>query len=169
MPTIVIDPGHYGNYNQGVCAGYYESVAMLKLSQYLGAALSAMGATVRYTRTTSAQNPSLQERGSLVPGADLFISLHSDASANTAARGVTSYYSVRQPNSRPFAADIGRAAASAMGNNFRGTIARPSETTPGYDYLGVLRAAVGAGVKNAFLIRDKPDYGRGYAFNRLDD
>jgi len=152
MTTIVIDPGHYGGYNKGVCPGYYEGNTMLKLAKFLGADLLSMGATVKYTRTTNEENPTLQQRGQMAANADLFISMHSDASDNPAASGVTSFYSVRQPLTRPFAIQIGEAAAGAMGNSFRGAVARESETTPGYDYLGVLRAAVAAGAKNAFLI-----------------
>ena len=152
MAVIVIDPGHYGAYNPGVCPGYFEGNTMLVLSKYLGAALTGMGADVKYTRTTNEQNPSLSERGGMAAGADLFISLHSDASDNASARGVTSYISVRQPETEPFATAIGEATANAMGNQFRGVIARPSETTPGQDYYGVLRSAVAAGAKNALLL-----------------
>lgn len=152
MATIVIDPGHYGSYNAGVCPGYYEGNTMLILAKHLGAALQNMGATVKYTRTTNEENPTLQQRGELAANADLFISLHSDASDIPTASGVTAYYSVRQPQTKPFAIQIGEAAAKAMGNSFREAYARESQTTPGYDYLGVLRSAVAAGAKNAFLI-----------------
>ena len=152
MATIVIDPGHTGSYNPGVCIGYYEGNTMLKLAQFLGTALNALGAAVRYTRTDNSQNPTLTERGRMAAGADLFISLHSDASDNPLTRGVTSYNSVQRPMSVPFADAIGEAAAGAMGNQFRGTIARPSETTPGVDFYGVLRAAEATGVLHAFLI-----------------
>lgn|GEM_PF-811562 len=152
MATIVIDPGHYGGYNKGVCPDYYEGNTMLKLAEFLGQELQDMGATVKYTRTTNEQNPTLQQRGQMGAGADLFISLHSDASDDPTASGVTSFFSVRQPLTESFATAIGEAAAEAMGNSFRGSVARESETTPGYDYLGVLRAAVAVGAENAFLI-----------------
>lgn len=152
MATIVIDPGHYGGYNPGVCPGYYEGNTMLKLARYLGADLTAMGANVKYTRTTDYQNPSLTQRGQLAAGADLFISLHSDASDNPNTRGVAVFYSVQRPATEPFAAEIGRAVANVMGNSFNGTYARMSGTTPGVDYLGVLRSAVSVGAKNAFLV-----------------
>jgi LysM repeat protein len=125
---------------------------MLKLAKYLGGELTEMGADVIYTREADYQNPSLAERGGAVPGADLLISLHSDASSNPNMRGSSAYYSVQRPASEPFAAEIGRAVANAMGNNFNGTFARMSGTTPGVDYYGVLRTAVAAGVRYAFLI-----------------
>jgi len=125
---------------------------MLALSFYLGIMLRNMGATVKFTRTSDNQNPSLEERGSMAAGADLFLSMHSDASDNPLARGVTSYYSVQRPESERFAADIGMAAADAMGNQFRGTIARPYPDNSSLDYYGVLRSAVAAGAKDAFII-----------------
>jgi len=152
MAIIVIDPGHTGGYNQGVCYGYYEGNAMLTLAKYLGAELTSMGADVIYTRTTGTQNPSLVERGSMAKNADLFISLHSDASDNANTRGVTSYFSVRLPGTEPFATEIGTAVANVMGSQFRGSVSMYSTSYPTEDYFGVLRAAVAAGAKNAFLI-----------------
>ena len=152
MATIVIDPGHYDKYNPGVCPGYYEGNAMLKLAKFLGAELTAKGANVKYTRTTDDQRPSLEQRGAMGAGADLFISLHSDAADSPTVRGVTSFYSVRQPDSKDFAEQIGIAVSDAMGNPFRGAITRPSTTSPGYDYFGVIRSSVAAGAKNSFLI-----------------
>jgi len=162
MATIVIDPGHTGGYNQGICYGYYEGNAMLTLAKYLGDKLTSMGADVKYTRTTNTQNPSLAERGGMAEDADLFISLHSDASDNANARGVTSFFSVRLPETEPFATDIGTAAANVMGNQFRGSLSVYSTTFPTQDYFGVLRAAVAAGAKNAFLIE------HGFHTNELD-
>lgn len=151
MATIVIDPGHYEGYNPGICPGYYEGNTMLTLSFLLGDNLKCRGANVLYTRTTNEQNPSLAERGRMAADADLFISMHSDAGAPE-ARGVTSYYSVQQPFSQPLAESIGMAAAGAMPTPFRGTIARPYPNNPDMDYYGVIRAAVAAGAKNAFII-----------------
>lgn len=152
MAKIVIDPGHYAGYNKGVCPNYNEGDTMLSLAKFLGSELSRMGANVVYTRTTGTQNPSLADRGRLAAGADLFISLHTDASDNPAVRGVTVYRSVRQPKSETFANQLGQAVANVMGNQFRGTEARESGTTPGSDYYGVLRSAVAAGAKNALLV-----------------
>ncbi|MDP4119479.1 MAG: N-acetylmuramoyl-L-alanine amidase [Bacillota bacterium] len=152
MARIIIDPGHTGGYNVGVCPGYFEGNTMMKLALHLRDALKARGADVTLTRTNDTQNPTLSQRGQMASDADLFISLHSDDSDNPNIRGVTSYISVKQPETRPFATEIGEAVAKVMGNQFRGTIARPSTTTPNTDYLGVLRSAVAAGAKNAFLI-----------------
>lgn len=152
MAVVVIDPGHYGKYNSGVCDNYHEGNAMLVLGEYLGEELTRRGAEIRFTRSTNDENPSVEERGLMAEGADLFISLHSDASEDLSLRGVTSYYSVRRPMSMPFAIDIGTAVSDVMNNGFLGAVARQSQVTPGTDYLGVLRAAVSTGVLYAFLI-----------------
>lgn len=152
MATIIVDPGHYENYNAGVCPGYYEGNAMLTLGKYLAGDLEARGANVKMTRMIGEDNPSLSERGRMAADADLFISLHSDASDNANARGVTVYNSVQRPDSEPLAADIGTAVADVMGNQFRGVVARSSSNNPNADYLGVLRSAVAVGAKNAMLV-----------------
>jgi len=151
MPIIVLDPGHYEGYNPGVCPGYYEGNAMMKLAVYLGDMLSQMGATVKYTRTSNSQNPSLEERGRTGAGADMFLSLHSNAFDDPNASGVITFYSVAQPGSQPFAAEIGKATAAAMGNQFRGTETRTLPSNSSLDYYGVIRAAVAAGTKNVML------------------
>lgn len=152
MPTIVIDPGHYGGYNAGVCFNYYEGNTTLVLANYIGEALKNRGADVRYTRTSDSQNPDLDERGSMAADADLFLSVHTDASDNPEARGVTSYYSVQRPNSQDLAVNIGEAVAGAMDSPFRGASARPYPNNPNLDYYGVIRAAVAAGADHAFII-----------------
>jgi N-acetylmuramoyl-L-alanine amidase len=152
MATIVIDPGHYEQYNQGVCAGFYEGNRMLLLGQYLAEELKGKGANVVMTRNSNAENPSLAARGEMAKGADLFISLHSDANDNASVRGVTVYNSVQRPDSEPLAQNIGEAVSDVMGNPFRGVVARPSSTNPSVDYLGVLRSATSAGAKHAMLV-----------------
>lgn len=153
MARIVVDPAHTDGYNQGVCEGYYEGNQMLILGTFLAEELTARGADVILTRTTGSENPSLTQRGIMAENADLFISVHSDANEiNPDMRGVTSFYSVRIPESESLAAAIGEAAAEAMGINFIGTIARESASNPGSDYYGVIRSSVEAGAKNSFLI-----------------
>lgn len=125
---------------------------MLKLAQYLGSALTSMGATVKYTRTTNAQNPSIEERGRMGAGADLFVSLHTNAADDPEARGVITYYSIQQPQNRGFAVSLGEAIANTMGNQFRGAETRTLPSNPNLDYYGVIRSSVAAGAKISFLL-----------------
>lgn len=154
-PLIIIDPGHYDNYNQGVCQGYYEGAVMLQLGHYLASELSKRGAEVYMTRTSLNDNPSLEDRGALAANADLFISLHSDAAAdpaNLAASGVTVYYSIHRPESKALADQIGSGVSRAMSNQFLGSETRLYPNTDDKDYYAVIRSAVDAGAQNAYLV-----------------
>ena len=78
-PVVVLDAGHYGNRNQGVIKEYYESKAMWSLTNYLGAELEEYGVKVIKTRQVQALDLDLVTRGRKAQGADLFISMHSNA------------------------------------------------------------------------------------------
>ena len=99
--VVVLDPGHTQNYNKGAAADYYEGNMTLDLAQRLKAELKKYGAEVYLTRTSGAQNPSLDARGKLAitEGATLFLSLHSDASSSASTSWVTVIRSLKRPNS----------------------------------------------------------------------
>lgn len=152
---IVVDPGHYDKYNPGAAPGYYEGQQMFILGNHLAQELRNRGADVTVTRAYIDDNPSLEARGAMVNGADLFISLHSDATGepiNPNVRGVTVYYSVRQPGARAFADDLGQAVAAVMDTPFLGSKTRLYPGTTDLDYNAVIRSAVAHGAKNAFLV-----------------
>lgn len=104
MFRICIDPGHgeYGNpYPQR--PGYYEGTQMYKLAQYQKEELEKYSdVEVILTRKTITDDPSLDARGKMAAGCDLFYSDHSnaaDSSGNwSAARGVDIYGSNRKPS-----------------------------------------------------------------------
>lgn len=79
VPVVVLDAGHYGDRNPGVVSGYYEARAMWTLTNYLGTALEAYGIKVIKTRQVQALDLDLVTRGRKAQGADLFISMHSNA------------------------------------------------------------------------------------------
>lgn len=77
---IVLDAGHYGNYNRSpVVPTYYESRMNWKLHLLLKAALEKYGFEVGTTRSDVEKDRALVERGKAAAGADLFISIHSNA------------------------------------------------------------------------------------------
>lgn len=79
-PIVCLDAGHYGKYNRSpVVKDYYESDMNWKLHNYLAIELDALGIEVRKTRATQAKDMELTARGRASKGADLFISLHSNA------------------------------------------------------------------------------------------
>ncbi len=80
-PIVCLDPGHYGKYNHGVVKGYYESEMVWKLHLLLKAELEEYGITVTVTRTDPDQDLSLYKRGQAAKGADLFLSVHSNAAS----------------------------------------------------------------------------------------
>ena len=157
--NVLIDPGHApGNANAGK-NGYREYAGMWKLSNFLKDILTASGICAALTRTEQ-QDPSLDVRGGMAKGYDLFISQHSNA-FNGTARGVECYYSVKKPNDRPIAAKLSAEVAKLMGNPDRG--AKTREGNGGADYYGVIRAAITAGCPRVFLIES------GFHDNQLDE
>lgn len=82
-PVVVIDPGHYGKYNRSPAVqGYWESEVMWKLHKLLKTALEGHGIVVKVTRTDPDKDLSLTARGKAAQGADLLISLHSNATGS---------------------------------------------------------------------------------------
>lgn len=161
MKKVIIDPGHApGNVNKGP-TGYYEYAGMWKLSNYLKKALERCGVEVKLTRSEN-EDPSLQNRGVYSKGTDVFISEHSNA-ANSQARGAECFYSVRNPNDKQWAAKISEAVSSLMNNPNRGAKTKESTTSKGYDYYGVIRAAVSVGTPHVFLVES------GFHDNSVDE
>ena len=78
-PRVMVDPGHYGNYNPGVIKGYYEAQVMWKLAKYLVAELKTRGIEADMTRTDQAKDLDLIARGRKAKGYDLLVSQHSNA------------------------------------------------------------------------------------------
>ena len=76
---VVIDPGHGGSDQGAVRAALVEAQLNLELAKILGAALTAQGVRVEYTRTTDQMVPLVERsRRAQVHDNTLFISLHHD-------------------------------------------------------------------------------------------
>lgn len=148
---IVLDPGHYPNYNKGVVPGYYEGNKMYTLSEYEKTALEAYGFNVMITRKRSA-DMALYTRGQVAvkngKGYDevVFISNHSDA-GGAGANGVTVYRSLYLPESKALAqilaTKIEAVIDASTGLKGKGR-AENVQTRKGNngDYYGVIRGAV---------------------------
>lgn len=93
-PLVVIDPGH-GGHDPGTEAadGMREKDVALTIASRLCAALKAEGIRAEMTRTDDTFL-SLPERTALAnqAGADLFVSIHLNASPDTATSGIETYY-----------------------------------------------------------------------------
>ena len=92
--TIVIDAGHGGKDPGGGSAGnLIEKPIVLSISKKIGAILTAKGYTVLLTRDTDRFIP-LKERIAFATKhkADLFLSIHANASGDSRANGIETYY-----------------------------------------------------------------------------
>ncbi len=161
MYKIVLDPGHgqFANAHT-VVEGVYEGTQNFKLAHFLAPLLRERGVEVYVTREKVEDDPELEARGRLAGevGADLFISLHSNApGANhpnySGVRGSEVFYSVSDMEFNPVAARIiNDAVVKAMNTEDRGIKIRRSSDNEGIDYYSVLRNSVKYGCRHAFLI-----------------
>ena len=96
--TIVLDPGHGGNDPGAVAGTRREADDVLRLSLAVQALLQARGQRVVITRSTDVF-VSLSERSAISNrnNADIFVSVHRNASTNTAANGVENYVFTTAP------------------------------------------------------------------------
>ena len=101
---VVLDPGHYPNYNKGAVAGYFEGDKMYDFSLYERDALQAYGIDVIITRGRS-YDVDVYKRGQIAVknGAGyknvVFLSNHTNAS-NGLACGVVAIRSLYLPDSQ---------------------------------------------------------------------
>jgi N-acetylmuramoyl-L-alanine amidase len=94
VSRIVIDPGHGGHDPGATARGVTEAELVLDVSLRLEKLLAKTpGLEVVLTRRTDTYLP-LQERTAIAnrEGADLFLSIHANASANADARGIETYF-----------------------------------------------------------------------------
>lgn len=114
-PLIVIDPGHGGkDPGARVWAGEYEKDIVLAIANMVAERLrKRLDVDVVMTRTTDVFVP-LKERRAMVRkwNADLFVSIHANASGNAGASGVETYYA-RAGRSAPKAERGGAGVRSA--------------------------------------------------------
>ena len=145
MLRMVLAPGH----------GQYDNRSPLDASFYVGtnnylfalvlkeAILAYEGVEVSLTRNNITANPTLAERGNLAVanGADVFLSLHSNAYNNPSVYGVEGYYSINTPEVKGLLQGL----CNVVRNNLPNSKVRKvtTKTSGGQDYYGVLRASAG--------------------------
>jgi len=120
ISRIVIDPGHGGHDPGAQVRGLNEAELVLDIALRLEQRLSREpGVAVVLTRRTNTY-VALEERTALAnrSAADLFLSIHANASANTAARGFETYFLNFAPNSEAeaIAARENSGSSKTMGN-----------------------------------------------------
>lgn len=167
--VVVLDPGHGGSDSGAAANGLKEKDLTLKIATYCKQELEKYNGVKVYMTRSSDTYLSLDGRVNYAAtvGADIFVSIHINSAANTAAAGAEVYY----PNSsyKPSLGTEGKNLASAiekklvaLGLADRGVKVRNSETGNTYadgslaDYYGVIRQSKLAGfpgiiVEHAFI------------------
>ncbi len=85
---VMIDPGHGGRDSGAVGFGRTEKADVLQLGLRMSEILSANGVIVQMTRTTDIyETPTTKAREGNAFGADLFVSVHRNSAASSAANG----------------------------------------------------------------------------------
>ena len=147
---IMIDAGHYKNYNRScVYKPYYEGNLTFKLQGYLKAELEKYGFVVGVTKTSVAQDVALYSRGYKAKGYDVFLSLHSNACDSESVDRVVIIKGYDQGDK--LAKLFGKAIQEVMGTKQAYQIYTRRNSSGG-EYYGVLRGAKSAKVKNRFII-----------------
>ena len=146
QPIVCLDAGHYGKYNQSpAVSAYYESDMVWKLHLKLKAYLEKYGIKVTQTRTNQATDKGLYDRGAFSKGADLFLSLHSNAVGSGVNNNVD--YPVVYVQLDGKGNDLGNKLAKAiektMGTKQVGRISTRKGNRG--EYYGVLRGAAAVG------------------------
>ena len=151
-PIVCLDAGHYGKYNHSpVVSAYYESDMVWKLHLMLKKELESYGIEVWQTRSNQENDLDLESRGRASNGADLFLSIHSNAADSESVNYVVCMYQIDDDCpiddvSKELAEKLSKCVASVMGGVKARTWNKQSSSDRdgnGYkdDYYGVLRGA----------------------------
>lgn len=137
---VVIDAGHGEGraHNRGsVCSNegdnnFYYSLVLKREFEKIP------GVIVKLTRNRITDNPSFDYRGKVAIGADLLLSLHSDAFRLATVNGTTIYDSVRNPN-RVLASALVNEISSLFNHDNRGVKFKEGRTN--WDWYAILRCS----------------------------
>ena len=164
MIKLCIDPGHGGanRANRGP-TGYVEADGNLKVSKMIKEELDTTCAFYTLLTRDADVTLNLRQRANIGAdfGADVFISMHSDA-CNGKAKGSTAFYSVDLPNDRILASKFTNDIAKLFGTVDRGAHYRAADPkAPGSsgatvsnpeDHYAVIDQAQDRGIRHVFLI-----------------
>ena len=162
---VKIDAGHYGKYNPSPCnSNYTEAERMWKYHLYLAEELNKIGVYADTTRQNEATDMGLVARGHSSAGYDLFISCHTNATAQgastTRADWAAAYVAING-KADDIAADlIGQIDELLNGREWLGNMTNGDikknycykvKNNVGTDYYGVLRGATEVGTPSLIL------------------
>ncbi len=146
---ICLDAGHFGKYNRSpVVSEYYESDMNWKLHLLLKAELERYGFEVFVTRQDKEKDLNEYYRGTASAGADLFLSLHSNAAERESADHPVVYVPLNGSGHK-----LGTLLATCIRNTMDTDEPAQVRTREGKngDYYGVIRGATAVGVTGLIL------------------
>lgn len=113
---IVVDPGHGGQDHGGSSLGPPEKEVALDYALMLGLSLQRRGYRIMLTRTDDRFVP-LSERANKAneAAADLFVSVHANASGNEKARGPWTLHAVGAKRAKEIGASLQKAMVEVLG------------------------------------------------------
>jgi N-acetylmuramoyl-L-alanine amidase len=147
VTRIVIDPGHGGRDPGARARGLNEADLTLDVALRLEKLLQKEGLDVILTRRTDTYIP-LEERTAIAnrESADLFLSIHANASRNAAARGVETYFLsfASSPEAEAVAARENSASSGGMHNlpDIIKAIALNNKLDESRDFAGMVQEAL---------------------------
>lgn len=162
QPVVWLDPGHDGRWDNPspVVPEYFEGKQMWELALLLKGALQNRGIKVHMTKSAVDQKVALVDRGKMSAGADLFVSLHSNAATTAKPDWVLVLHQVDDGKgvyaaSREVGKILAQIAAEVMGVSHQLTAVKSSSDRDGNglpdDYYGVLRGAQSAGTPGVII------------------
>ena len=148
---ICLDAGHYGKYNPSpIVKGYYEAEMAWKLHLLLKTELESYGCEVITTRADQTKDLEVSKRGRAAQGCDLFLSIHSNATAD----GATSpdypiVYGQISGIADALAEKLASRIADVMQTKQSGRVGHRKGNNG--DYYGVLRGSAAVGVPGLLI------------------
>lgn len=139
MATIIVDAGHGGHDSGGATLGRPEKETVLRYALALTQALAIAGHRAVPTRVFD-QFVEIRDRAALSNqvDADLFLSIHANASKSPRARGAWTLYAAVSTAGKSLAADFQRAMIGPLGGRADAVYPDDSGWTGGRR-IGVLR------------------------------
>lgn len=151
MKKIMLDAGHYKNYNKSnVLPSYYEGNMTFKLANFIKSYIEKnYPIKVNLTRSSITKDLALYTRGYMSKGYDAFYSLHSNFVNDPTVDRVVIIQGLGT-NNDSYSKKLGDKISSIMGVSQKTQVFEKSHK--GGEYYGVLRGAKSAGVKDRFII-----------------
>lgn len=148
-PVVCLDAGHFGKYNRSpVVPEYYESDMNWKLHLLLKKELESYGMEVQLTRQDKEEDLNEYYRGTASEGADLLLSIHSNAAQRESADYPVVYVPLNGSGN-----ELGKSLAACIRSLMETKESDRIAVREGAngDYYGVIRGATAVGTVGLIL------------------